>query len=50
MLEVPPVPDLSAKGLANTAKRVFNDAGLDDSQLEGIGWDGEYVQGGQGGQ
>ena len=44
MLEVPPVPDLSAKGLANTAKRVFNDAGLDDSQLEGIGWDGEYVK------
>ena len=44
MLEVPPVPDLSAKGLANTAKRAFNDAGLDDSQLEGIGWDGEYVR------
>ena len=44
MLEVPPVPNLSAEGLATTAKKVFNEAGLQDEQLEGIGWDGEYVK------
>ena len=44
MLEVPPVLNLSAEGLATTAKKVFNEAGLQDEQLEGIGWDGEYVK------
>ena len=44
MLEVPPVPDLTAEGLATTALRVFRDAGFSDEQLEGIGWDGEYVK------
>ena len=43
MLEVPPVPDLSAEGLATTAIRVFCEAGFTDDQLEGMGWDGEYV-------
>ena len=44
MLEVPPVPNLSAEGLATTALQVFRDAGFSDSQLEGFGWDGEYVK------
>ena len=44
MLEVPPVPDLSAEGLATTAIRVFREAGFTDDQLEGMGWDGEYVK------
>ena len=44
MLEVPPVPNLSAEGLATTALRVFHDAGFTDEQLEGMGWDGEYVK------
>ena len=41
MLEVPPVPNLSAEGLATTALHVFHDAGFTDEQLEGMGWDGE---------
>ena len=44
MLELPPPTDLSAEGLAETAKTVFNEAGFSDDQLEGIGWDGEYVK------
>ena len=44
MLEVPPVPNLSACGLACTAKEIFNDAGFLDDQLKGIGWDGEYIK------
>ena len=44
MLDVPSVPNLTAAGLAESAKEVFNDAGLRDEQLEGIGWDGEYVK------
>lgn len=44
MLEVPPVPDLSAEGLATTAIRVFRQAGFTDDQLEGMGWDGEYIK------
>ena len=47
MLEVPPVPNLSAEGLATTALQVFRDAGFSDSQLEGFGWDGEYVKKGK---
>ena len=44
MLEVPPVQNHSAEGLAMTAKKVFNSAGLSDDQLEGLGWDGEYIK------
>ena len=44
MLDVPTVPNLAAAGLAESAKNVFNDAGFGDDQLEGIGWDGEYVK------
>ena len=44
MLEVPPVPVLTAEGLATTALQVFRNAGFTDDQLEGLGWDGEYVK------
>ena len=44
MLEVPPVPVLYAVGLATTAMEVFCDSGIRDDQLEGVGWDGEYVK------
>ena len=44
MMDVPPVPELSAQGLATTALDVFRDSGFSDDQLEGIGWDGEYVK------
>ena len=43
MLELPPPSELTAEGLAKTARKVFNDAGLGDDQLEGDGWHGEYV-------
>ena len=39
MLELPPPIELSAEGLAETARKVFNDAGFGDDQLEGVGWD-----------
>ena len=42
MLDVPPVPNLSASGLADTALEVFRDSGFTDDQLEGVGLDGEY--------
>ena len=44
MLEVPPVPVLTAAGLANTALEVFHESGFSDDQLEGLGWDGEYIK------
>ena len=44
ILEVPPVQNHSAQGLAESAKEVFNNAGLSDNQLEGLGWDGEYIK------
>ena len=44
MLEVPAVPNLSAVGLASTAKMIFNDSGFSDDQLEGVGWDREYIK------
>ena len=44
MLEVPPVPNLSAAGLATAALGVFREAGFSDEQLEGVGWDGEYIK------
>ena len=43
MLEVPPVKQHDAEGLAKSAKEVFTSAGFSDDQLEGVGWDGEYV-------
>ena len=43
MLEVPPVTHHDADGLAAMAKKVLNGAGVKDSQLEGVGWDGQYV-------
>ncbi|CAB3988084.1 Hypothetical predicted protein [Paramuricea clavata] len=43
MLEVPPVTHHDAAGLAAMAKKVLNGAGVKDSQLEGVGWDGQYV-------
>ena len=44
MLEVPPVQVLTAEGLANTALEVFRGSGFSDDQLEGLGWDGEYIK------
>ena len=44
MLDVPPVHDHSAVGLATSAKVVFNSAGFTDDQLQGIGVDGEYIK------
>ena len=43
-LEVPPVTELHAAGLASLSKSVLNNAGAEDFQLEGIGVDGEYVK------
>ena len=44
MLDIPPVKDHSAVGLAIYAREVFNSFGFADSQLEGIGVDGEYIK------
>ena len=44
MLEVPPVTHHDADGLAAMAKKVLNGAGVKDSQLEGVSWDGQYVR------
>ena len=44
MLDVPTVPVLTAQGLASTALEVFRDSGFTDDQLEGMGWDGEYIK------
>ena len=45
MLDVPIVKGdgYDADGLSKMAKKILNDAGAEDQQLEGIGWDGEYV-------
>ena len=43
-LEVPAVTELDAVGLARLSKDVLNNAGAEDTQLEGIGVDGEYVK------
>jgi hypothetical protein len=43
MPEVPPVTHHDAAGLAAMARNVLNGAGIKDSQLEGVGWDGQYV-------
>ena len=44
MLDIPPVHDHSAAGLAISAKETFNSFGLADEMLEGIGVDGEYIK------
>ena len=44
MLNVPPVTKHDANGLAVLAKDVVNKARVDDSQIEGVGWDGQYVK------
>ena len=44
IVEVSPVPVLSAVGLATIAMEVFCDSGIIDDQLEGVGWEGEYVK------
>ena len=46
MLDVPIVKgqEYDAIGLAKMAKKVLNDAGAEDEQLEGLGWDGEYIK------
>ena len=44
MLDVPTVTEYDVSGLAKMAKKILNDAGAEDNQLEGLGWDGEYVK------
>ena len=44
MLDVPVVKEYDAEGLSKMAKKILNDAGAEDQQLEGIGWDEEYVK------
>ena len=43
-LDVPPVTDHSIAGLAELVKAELNKIGADDSQVEGIAVDGEYVK------
>ena len=44
MLELPAVLDHTAEGLASQMLDLFHDAGVEDSQLEGIGVDGQYIK------
>lgn len=44
MLDVPIVTEYDAEGLSKIAKKILNDAGAEDKQLEGIRWDGEYIK------
>ena len=44
MLELPPVIDHTADGLASQMLQIFRDAGVEDSQLEGVGVDGQYIK------
>ena len=44
MLDVPMVKEYDAFGLAKMAKKILNEIGADDELLEGIGWDGEYIE------
>ena len=44
MLDVPTVTEYDVSGLAKMAKKILNDAGAEDNQLEGLGWDGEYAK------
>ena len=43
-LDVPTVTDHSISGLAKLSKSVLNNVGAEDTQLEGIAVDGEYVK------
>ena len=38
------MPVLTAAGLAKAAIDVFHESGFSDDQLEGMGWDGEYIK------
>ena len=44
MLDLPVCKDLTADGLAETAKSTLNEFGILDYQVQGLGWDGEYVK------
>ena len=44
MMPVPVVTEGDAVGLAKMSKSIFNEAGAGDHQLEGVGWDGQYVK------
>ena len=44
MLEVPPVIDHTADGLSSQLLYLIHDAGVEDSQLEGMGVDGQYIK------
>ena len=44
MLELPPVIDHTAEGLSDQMLEVLHNAGVEDSQLEGFGVDGQYVK------
>ena len=42
-LETPPVQDHTAVGLATQVKKVVNEAGVEDNQIQGGGVDGQYI-------
>ena len=44
MLEMPPVIDHTADGLSTQMLDLFHGAGVEDSQLEGVGVDGQYIK------
>ena len=44
MLDLPPVVDHTADGLSDQLLGLMHDAGVEDSQLEGIGVDGQYIK------
>ena len=44
MLELPPVADHTAEGLSDQLLGLMRDAGVVDSQLEGVGVDGQYIK------
>ena len=44
MLELPPVVDHTAEGLSDQMLALMRDAGCHDSQLEGVGVDGQYIK------
>ena len=44
MLELPPVLDHTAEGLSSQMLTLFHNAGAEDSQLEGVDVDGQYIK------
>ena len=44
MLELPPVIDHTADGLSTQMLDLMHDAGVEDSQLEGLSVDGQYIK------